>query len=272
MSKILTILFALLLGAILWQAGQAPMSLLPQVIAALTIIAVFVHAVSALGPVNALGFLALVAAITFGVENIGAATGVPFGSYHFVVGSSLPHVGRIPLIVGFLYFGAGYCAFIVSILIVAGRSGNIPPLAAPVGAAFAMTQWDLVMDPVNSTLYGLWIWHQGGGYFGVPLSDFLGWFIEMFLAFLVVAFLLNRRGASFDFAGRPRIFWLVPILFYLAAGLSQIAPWFLSSGGRVVDQAGQVWPVQALHDAAILMALLTMLPVSLLAIYRLYKQ
>lgn len=271
MSKILAVLFVLLLGAILWRAGLAPMSPVPQAIAAVTIAAIFAHAMSALGLANALGFFALIAGATFVVENIGVITGVPFGNYHFVVGSDLPHVGRIPVIVGFLYFGTGYCAYLVGTLITEGRSGAIAPLAASAAAAFAMTQWDLVMDPINSTLYGLWIWHQGGGYFGVPLSNFLGWFIEMFLAFLAVSIFLVKRGASFDFSGRSRAFWLMPIALYLAAGLSQITPWLLSEDGKVLDQGGQVWPVHAVHDAAVLMALLTMLPASLLAIYRLCK-
>jgi len=271
MSKILTVLFALLLAAILWRAGQAPMSPVPQMIAAVTIVAVFVHAASALGMVNALGFAVSIIAVTFAVENVGAFTGIPFGNYHFVVGSGLPHVGRIPLIVGFLYFGTGYCAFIAAVLITAGRSGAIPLLAAPVTAAFAMTQWDLVMDPVNSTLYGLWIWHDGGGFFGVPLTNFLGWFIEMLLAFLAAALFLNCRGVLLDFAGRGRSFWLMPILLYLAAGLSQVAPWLLSGKGEVTAMNGQAWPVQAIHDTAVLAALLTMLPTSLAAIYRLCR-
>jgi len=156
---------------------------LPQAIAAITILAVFGHAVRALGAVDALGFLGLITAVTFAVENLGAVTGFPFGDYHFVVGADMPHVGRIPLIVGFLYFGTGYCAYICGLLITSGRAGKVSPLATSLAGALAMTQWDLVMDPVNSTLYGLWVWHQGGAFFGVPLTNFLGWFVEMFIAF-----------------------------------------------------------------------------------------
>ncbi|MBA2589032.1 MAG: carotenoid biosynthesis protein [Alphaproteobacteria bacterium] len=270
MPKILAIAFALLFAAILWQAGQAPMQPLPQIIAAITILVVFGHAVRALGAVNALGFLGLIAAITFAVENLGTATGFWFGDYHFVVGADLPHVGRIPLIVGFLYFATGYCAYICGLLITSGRAGKVSPLAVSLAGALAMTQWDLVMDPVNSTHYGLWIWHHGGAFFGVPVTNFLGWFVEI-IAFLAVTIFLRARGAQFDFAARPRSFWLVPIALYLAAGLSQVAPWLLAPDGSVTDGAGVVWRIRDLHEAAVLVALLTMVPTSLLALYRLAR-
>lgn len=271
MSKIFAIAFALLLVAILWQAGQAPMQPLPQVIAAITILVVFAHAVRALGALNALGFVGLIAVVTFAVENLGAATGLWFGDYHFVVGAGLPHVGRIPLIVGLLYFGTGYCAYVCGILITSGRAEKVSPLAASLAGALAMTQWDLVMDPVNSTHYGLWVWHHGGAFFGVPITNFLGWFVEMFIAFLTVTLFLRVRATSFDFAAQPRSFWLVPILLYMAAGLSQIVPWLLAPDGSVTDQAGMVWRIGDLHAAAVLVAMLTMLPTGLLAMVRLWR-
>jgi putative membrane protein len=46
-------------------------------------------------------------AIAFAMENLGTATGLPFGGYHSEVSTDLPHVGLIPLIVGPLWFAAG---------------------------------------------------------------------------------------------------------------------------------------------------------------------
>ena len=251
----------LLLAAILWQAGLSPMTPLPQILAALTIAVIFVHAVLALGWRNAIGFAAIVLAVTFAVENIGAATGFPFGRYHFVVGTELPHVGRIPIIVGPLYFGVGYGAYVIAVLI--ARDGRATPLIA----AIAMTVWDLAMDSVNSTLEGLWAWHDGGRYFGVPLSNFAGWFFEMLIVFATVRIFLRWRGAVFDFSTRS--FWLVPILLYLAAGLSQVAPWLTAGDAQVLDAAGHVWSALAIHRAAVLVAVLGMAPLAGLALWRL---
>src|SRR3984893_12085802 len=63
---------------------------------------------------DALVLLAICLVITFTMENIGVATGFPFGHYHFEVGSNLIHVGAIPIIVGPLWFGMGYFAWIVA--------------------------------------------------------------------------------------------------------------------------------------------------------------
>ena len=65
------------------------------------------HAALFYGWKDALVLLAICLVITFAMENIVAATGFPFGHYHFEVGSNLIHVGAIPIIVGPLWFGHG---------------------------------------------------------------------------------------------------------------------------------------------------------------------
>jgi uncharacterized membrane protein len=50
---------------------------------------------------------------------------------------------------------------------------SIPGLTAQAAiAAMAMTAWDVVMDP-GMAAAGNWIWENGGGYFGVPLHNYL---------------------------------------------------------------------------------------------------
>lgn len=43
----------------------------------------------------------------------------------------------------------------------------------PFIAAFIMVMWDLSVDPISSTLQGLWVWIYPGAYFGVlfPISS-----------------------------------------------------------------------------------------------------
>jgi hypothetical protein len=49
-----------------------------------------------------------------------------------------------------------------------------PSVAIPLVAAFIVVGWDACFDPGSSTLDRLWIWQKGGGYFGVPLTNYLG--------------------------------------------------------------------------------------------------
>ncbi|MGE3807820.1 MAG: carotenoid biosynthesis protein, partial [Gemmataceae bacterium] len=43
-------------------------------------------------------------------------------------------------------------------------------------AALAATVWDLLIDPVF-THWKVWIWTHPRGYFGIPWSNYLGWFV-----------------------------------------------------------------------------------------------
>jgi len=89
-------------------------------------------------------------AITFTTENLGAATGFPLGNHHFVVDAGLARIGRIPIIIGPLWFGAGYFSWVTASILLDGTDRRLDRtfdvLALPVVAAFIMTQWDWVMD------------------------------------------------------------------------------------------------------------------------------
>ena len=98
---------------------------LAQFLAAVGIVAACAHAALSYGWKNALALLAICVAVTFAMENIGAATGFPFGHYHFEVGSKLPHVGAIPIIVGPLWFGMGYISWIVAGTLLGGAQGRL---------------------------------------------------------------------------------------------------------------------------------------------------
>ena len=87
---------------------------LAQALAAIGILAAFIHAALFYGWKDALALFAICVVITFAMENIGATTGFPFGHYHFDVGANLPHVGVIPIIVGPLWFGMGYFSWHVA--------------------------------------------------------------------------------------------------------------------------------------------------------------
>jgi len=136
------------------------------------------HAIFALGWRAALAFLAICLAVTFSIENFSVLTGLPFGHYHFVVGAGLPHVGSIPVIVGFLCFGMGYPSWVIAGVLL-DRAGLQPDnrfrlTALPLVASFVMVQWDVVMDPSSSTLGGAWVWHDGGGYGAVATCVEIG--------------------------------------------------------------------------------------------------
>jgi uncharacterized membrane protein len=158
-----------------------------QALAAIGIICALGQAIMVHGWRDALAFLVICLSVPFTIENIGVATGVPFGNYHFNVAPELPHIGSIPIIVGPLWFGMGYHSWMIARTLLGGVGGRVQGSLAlillPIIAAFAMTEWDLVMDPPESTISHAWIWHNGGPDFGVPLSNYVGWFLTSWLFF-----------------------------------------------------------------------------------------
>jgi len=53
--------------------------------------------------------------------------------------------------------------------------GGAPSFAVLSGLAF--TAWDLYLDP-QMAARDLWVWHTPGGYFGIPWSNYFGWWLS----------------------------------------------------------------------------------------------
>lgn len=229
-----------------------------QALAASSVIVALAHGTLAYGWKNALAFCAITLAVSLIIENIGTATGLPFGHYHFVVTAGLPYVGRIPLIVGFLWFGMGYSAWHVAAALLDNadarlrQNGNLVVL--PLIAAIVMTQWDFVMDRGNSTIARAWVWHDGGADFGVPPINYAGWLLTSWTFYQLVALWLARASVA---APKPSL-RLAAIAFYAAAGLSHLVPWALGPSGEVDDVGGHIWRVADIRAMSALVMLVTM--------------
>jgi uncharacterized membrane protein len=176
---VLAIYLALVIG-FAW--NRTPLA---EVLAGIGIFAACAHAVLSYGLRNALALAAICVVVTFAMENVGVTTGWPFGHYHFEIEPNLPHVGAIPPIVGPLWFGMGYFSWVLAETLLGGTQARLSRrsrlVALPIVAAFVMTQWDVVMDPPESTISKIWIWHDGGAHFGVLLSNYLGWLLTSWL-------------------------------------------------------------------------------------------
>lgn len=253
---------------------------LAQALAVLFIASALAHAGLAYGWRHALVLFTICVVITFVIENIGAATGFPFGHYHFEVDADFFHIGTIPIIVGPLWFGAGYFSWVVASILLDGADRRLDRpfnfIALPVVAAFVMTQWDVVMDPPESTIAKVWIWHDGGADFGVPLSNYLGWLLTSWLFYSAFALYLRRRLAmgseGAQAAQQNRKLPSIAILFYVSAGLTHVTPWLLGQSGEVADAAGRVWQIHDLRETTVAVMLFTMFFTALLAALRLVKE
>jgi putative membrane protein len=146
------------------------------------------------------------------VELLGVHTGIPFGRYQYT-GVLFPLVAGVPVAMG--------CAWIVLLAYVQQMmiGWTLPEWARPLLGAIWMTAIDLVMEPLAVGQLGYWRWSEGGSYYGVPLSNFTGWFLVS-----LALFLLYRRPMVANVWAR----WIGAsvILFFtiLALGSSLVLP------------------------------------------------
>jgi putative membrane protein len=146
-------------------------------------------------------------------------------------------------------------------------------VALPIVAAFVMTQWDLVMDPPESTISKAWIWHDGGAHFGVPLSNYLGWLLTSWLFYQAFALYLRHHAVRWPpGTQQPRKLLLIAILFYVSAGLTHVVPWLTGDSGEVADAAGRIWQIHDLRETTVAVMLFTMFFTAMLAMLRLMKE
>jgi uncharacterized membrane protein len=186
------------------------------VTAFLFIIAVL-HGIKRYGIKNMVVFFLITFIVSYSFENLSILTGFPFGFYHY---SSSLGVLTVPLVIIFAYFAMGYLSWMLA-HILTGQYGNkikgIQVFIVPLIAAFIMVMWDLTIDPISSTLQKLWVWHEPGAYFGVPISNFFGWFLVVFLFFqLYTIYLLkyDRADSVEKPTLRARSFWMeVPAVY-----------------------------------------------------------
>jgi len=68
-------------------------------------------------------------------------------------------------------------------------------VALPLVASFIMVAWDLAQDPVWGTVLHGWAWLDGGPWFGVPISNYLGWYGNVFTIYLLFTLYLRAKPA-----------------------------------------------------------------------------
>ena len=203
-------------------------------------------------------------------ESISLRTGFPFGRYYFTDAMG-PKVLEVPVLLVLAYLGIGYVSWVLALLILGylGQPINgVRIFALPLLASFIMLAWDLSMDPDWSTLDHVWIWQHGGAYFGVPLSNFFGWFLTAYIYYL--AFALYCRAQPLFAAPPTQSFWCTAILLYATCALGNPLILRLPMAPPVVtDATGKKWLTADILGACTLMSLLLMTPLALLAWLRL---
>jgi uncharacterized membrane protein len=227
------------------------------------------HGASSYGWRGILFFLVVCLGVSNAFENLSIITGFPFGWYHYSDAMG-PKLLLVPLLIGPAYFGVGYLSWTLARAIFRDEDARLSGLlsfATPTIASFIMVSWDLTIDPMMSTINGSWVWHNGGSYFGVPVSNFLGWYLTVYVFFQCFALYARRRFAS---STKVHGYWATPLLAYTSIIIAPVLSLLLGTESAAVltDPAGHQWQAHDIRSVAALVCLFTALPFWLLAVFK----
>ena len=152
------------------------------------------------------------------------------------------------------------------------RRWLLAAVAVPLVASFVMVAWDFCLDPIASTINHAWIWKDGGGYFGVPFSNYLGWSFTVYIFFQLFALYRRKRGVEDLSRALPAAHYLQAIILYLWTGVGFVLGYlFMSPSTYVTDAAGHSWTTGDIFESMAISAIYTMIFISILALAVLYR-
>lgn len=225
-----------------------------------------IHGTIRYGIRNMIVFLAICLVISNIMENLSILTGFPFGHYYYSAELG-PKLFLVPLLIGPAYFGTGYIAWTLANVMLDGADrlkNNISVIGLPVIASFLMASWDLCLDPTNATINKQWIWQDGGGYFGVPFVNFLGWYFTVYVFFQIFAIYLFKQTKT-EPVVMAKEYWFLAAAFYLAISFRFFANMNGLPNVAVTDTTGKTWQTGDIYETSALISIFTLVFGSVLA-------
>ena len=230
---------------------------------------VLLHGQRQIGWTRLLVFFVIAFIVSWCYESLSIKTGFPFGHYHYTEKLG-PKLGDVPLLIMPAYYAICYVSWHLAHIVLDkfdARLDGLQRWAVPVLASFIMVMWDMSMDPARSTLAQAWIWHDGGGYFGVPFQNFMGWFLCVYTIFQLYAFYVHRQSSAANastLTDERKTHWHQITALYGALILDFLSMAALATNVALIDQAGQSWNSRAMYETLALVSIFSMLFVTCL--------
>ncbi|MBN1411079.1 MAG: carotenoid biosynthesis protein [Spirochaetales bacterium] len=254
----------------------AVQTIAPAVTVIMFLVFSFIHGSMNFGFKNMVVFFLVTFIISWGYETLSILTGFPFGHYFYTELLGLK-LWLVPLVIMPAYFGVLYCSWIITHIFLDKYSMKIKGMdifGIPFIASFLMVMWDLVFDPYASTIRKYWTWQEGGAYFGVPFSNYMGWFLCVFTILILFALYLRlkeKRTPSHGDYIQNRANFYQPIIFYGVVGLRLFINPFVEKSETIQALNNHTWVTGDIMTATALVGLFTMVFVIVLAVVKLNR-
>lgn len=145
------------------------------------------------------------------MEYLGSAYGILFGEYDYTERFGYKLFGLIPFTIGFAWL-----LVIASTHALAKRITPSGGIWYVIVGSVASVVMDLIIDPVAFKANEYWIWYEGGLYYDIPWTNFMGWFVVAFLLHAVIWGLEKKdeRQAGFE-RWEKRAYWLYGMMIFM---------------------------------------------------------
>ena len=141
-----------------------------------------------IGVQRAILSLFAVSLFAFAIEATGVITGFPYGDFYYGDALGAKVFGLVPYLLPI-----SYVPLVIGAAAAAYRDGSSHPVAWALRSAVLLVLIDGVLDPGAAAL-GFWVWPDGGAYYGVPASNYLGWLLSGALASALLVVLGRWKG------------------------------------------------------------------------------
>lgn len=161
--------------------------------------------------------------VSLALESLGVATGLVYGAYTYTSMLGPKFLGLVPLAIPVAWFMMVYASRALARLIVGPglRRDLLPTAAFALLCAAIMTAWDLGMDPRAVRVMKMWVWHDGGPWFGVPLQNYAGWLLTTSIIYLLYG--LWERGRPGESRPASGPYALLPAAAYAVMAMNEVS-------------------------------------------------
>ncbi len=158
----------------------------------ISVIVLLFHGILFLGVRNILIYIIVSLTVSTVFEFTGIKKGWLFGSYSYSETAG-PHILGLPIAVLFMWCSITYMGIWQGKLLITLLFPSSPNTfwILIVTTGLLVTIFDLIADPI-AVDEGIWIWGKKGKYAGIPVSNFLSWFIAGCLIVLI-SLTLSRK-------------------------------------------------------------------------------
>jgi uncharacterized membrane protein len=153
---------------------------------------ILIHGCLTFGPWNTCAFLLIATVIGSFAEILGVTKGWVFGKYRYTPMAGPKLFGLLPAFAPLMWGVLAYLAFWMTGMLMQGfyKEGIHDKTVFLFSASWMVLLVDIVAEPI-AVNEGRWVWEKKGKYYGIPFSNFIGWFATAVTIFLLF-FLLGK--------------------------------------------------------------------------------